>query len=133
MSWQLLRSEDPRDLLSRATRDELVAFAHKNGHVQINEHMTKPDIVAALRGLGCTNIRIHNRPLGQPHTAGQYGLIDEAPQSIPVPVPPKVETVNIDAMNILDARKACKSRGIKMARTDNLEKLKAKLRGQDAA
>lgn len=35
----------------------------------------------------------------------------------------------VDQMTITEARKECKARGIKMARTDNLASLKEKLRG----
>lgn len=143
---QFLKQDDPRDALEKATRDELVQFAHAKGQSDISEMMPAVVIRKTLRERGLTNINIPNRPLGAyTNSAKLFGLVDGPP------VPPqsqpqqqkaldadellmaewknKQESPAVESMTMGELRAHCKRVGIKMARTDNMETLKAKLRG----
>lgn len=135
---QLLRTEDPRDPLQKATRDELVDFAKLQGWIDINEQMPKPLIIRKLREKGISRIPIPDRPLGAFKGKDSYGIIAEQPDAPTVNADDalieqyeatKDEPVakTPDEMTMGELRKACKARGIKMVRTDNLETLRAKL------
>ena len=130
---QLLQRIDHRSPLQKATRDELVAYAVREGQVDIHEQMTKPEIIEKLTARGLTNIKIHDRPLGVPHTVADYGLIDDpAPKSSPKTTVLLTPT-DPERMSIQQLRVECRRLGIKMERTDNLKTLKDKIRGQNAA
>lgn len=137
---QLLSIIDPRDSLDKATRWELIDYAKANG-LQVDDDC--PAIVTRqlLRAKGLTNIKIPDRPLGL------YGSKAEA-QIAAENKPADANAMNADElmaaqyqaektdfskspMNALRAE--CKKRGIKMSRRDNLQSLREKLSGQNAA
>ena len=137
---QLLTIEDPRDNLQKATRWELIDFAKANG-IDIPGDAPAIYTMKVLRSRGLTNIKIPNRPLGMNAGAGEV-MTDEAfgegadatvvnadDDLIRQFESQKAET-DVSKMLMPDLRKACKARGIKMARTDNLKTLREKLSGQ---
>lgn len=129
---QILRRDDPRDKLEKATRDELVDFAHINGQMDISEQMPKTVIVEMLRSRGLTNISIPERVLGEYVHRDQYGILDRAP------APPQEKTKpaassDPDKMSIQELRAECRRLKIKLERTDNIPRLREKLRGQAAS
>ena len=142
---EVLEIVDPRDPLEKATRDQLVSYAHDNGQIDIVEQMPAILIRKLLRQRGLTKIPVPDRKLGM--GPDPYGAAAENPD-IPVmnaddalieqfktikdnPLP-YVET-DPDKMSMTELRKACKAKGIKMARTDNLHTLRDKLRVENAA
>ena len=135
---QLLKIDDPRSALERARRPELVRFARSHGLSDITEAMPANLIRKRLRAKGLTNIQVPVRPLG-----------NYVPQSIDEAVDvPSVDADDIlerdftneqhnvekpiDQMNMKELRAGCRAKGIKMVRTDNLDTLRDKLRGQNA-
>lgn len=143
---ELLRTEDPRDPLEKATRDELVAYAHSKGQIDIVEQMPAVLIRKLLKSRGLTDIKIPDRQLGGFNDANSYGLVAEKSDAPSVNAeeamiaqwqqrkddPVEAEPVSVDDMPMGQLRAECKRRGIKMARTDNMEALRDKLRGQAA-
>lgn len=131
---QLLKSEDPRDSLMKASRYELCQLAHAHGisDVCYEKDMTLEEIVSTLRKNGINEIKIPDRPLGiyKPVLLGADGPPIEPKQVFVEAV--KEVTKSVPEMNMTELRKECKRRGIKMIRTDNLETLRMKL-GQNAA
>ena len=155
----LNKIDDPRDPLQRAKRRELVEFAHQNGHTHITTEMPAIYIRNYLRAQGLTNIRVPNRPLGQPpknsstahpslmngevseenvqtfdadaDLARQFGLDVPVDRSDTVePVKEKPKPKNTNIIHeIAELRRQCKKRGIKMSVHDTRETLKAKLGG----
>lgn len=123
MSAVLNRIEDNRDNLSKASRFELCQLAEARGisEVHYGATLTLEEMVNILRGKGVHDIKIPDRPLGiyQPLVLGEI----EAPKIEAVKAPEKP----VGDMNIVELRSACKARGIKMARTDTTETLRAKL------
>lgn len=136
--------DDPRDNLEKANRDQLFDFAHENGVREITEDMPAILMRKLLRAKGIVNIKIPNVMLGAP--PGATITNDAAPEKDGVQVNAEddlerqwkeqasapVET-DPDKMTMQELRKACKARGIHMDRTDNLAKLREKLRGDQAA
>lgn len=141
---QILRTEDPRDPLQKATRDELVDFAKLRGWIDINEQMPKPLIIRKLKEKGVGSIPIPDRPLGGFKTKDSYGIEAEQPE---VPTVDADEALikqweatkdepiakSPDEMSIQELRRTLKAMGVTTARTDNLATLREKLRGQNAA
>ena len=133
---------DPRtDPLERARLGELQNFAKESG-VQFDPSYGAPVIRELLRRAGKTDIKPPERPLGaiyQPRVTPTSHKVESAP----APKQEEIPTVNAldnllqqqmvrptDQMNITELRQACKAKGIKLARTDNMATLKAKLDGQ---
>lgn len=159
---QLLSIQDPRDNLAKARRKELERFAAENGVNEIDPRMPADLMRKILRQKGLVNIQPPHRPLGAPADAGASASpvvsngqkVDEvdadsdlmrqwqqdmsqspvAPASAQKAAPTSNEAPGPDDKpeTITDLRKACKARGIKMARTDNMATLRAKLDGADA-
>ena len=136
MSAQLLRIDDPRDKLEKATRDELYDFARAQGVTDITEDMPAILMRRILRSKGKTNIDIPNRPLGS--NPGVVAPPDKAQDVVAVPEITAEEDLmrQYQAAKVAPAemtmgqmRAECKRRGIKMARTDNMDTLRAKLNG----
>lgn len=65
MSLQLHRIQDPRDMLERARRSELVEFARQKGVKEIVPEMPAMLMRKILRSRGLTNIAIDLRQLGE--------------------------------------------------------------------
>jgi len=135
---QLLTTEDPRDNLQKANRWELVAFAKENG-IDLDENT--PAIVSAkiLRDRGLTNIKIPDRPLGLYVSSKNEALVEHAP-SVKGEITINAEDdlvrqyeqqqkarTDLSSMTIGQLRVACKERGIKMSRRDNMQTLREKL------
>lgn len=136
---------DPRtDPLERARLGELQNFAKESG-VEFDASYGAPVIRELLRRAGKTNIKPPDRQLGSIHQPAVTPTSHKA-GSAPAPKREEIPTVNAldnllaqqmvkssDQMTITELRQACKAKGIKLARTDNMVTLKAKLDGQDAA
>lgn len=127
---QLLRIDDPRDPLLKASRYELceLAKAHGISEIGYGKEMTLPEMVDILKKNGVHDIKIPDRPLGV-YTPVILNK-DAAP---PAPVvrqqePPKpVIDKPVSEMSMNELRSECKNRGIKMDRRDNLNTLREKL------
>lgn len=144
---RLTRIDDPRDNLERADRDQLFRFARAKGVTEINDRIYNGGNAAnlmrlILRQKGVTDIDVPYHQLGLPP---QVNIEDSQPSGQPAvmlddmlrqqlkdvqaePAPAAVEKP-ISGMSIRELRKECTARGIKMERTDNVAKLKAKLGG----
>lgn len=141
---QLLSITDPRDNLEKANRDELEKFAKEKGVEEIKEGMPAILMRRILRSRGLVSVTVPNRPLGFYEGGKSYGgeaITDTQINSVnaddaleqgwkkeqekPVSTPKE--------MGIRELRSECKRRGIKMARTDNMDTLRAKLNGEQAA
>lgn len=129
---QLLKIEDPRDPLGKASRFELCQLAKAHGIAEITYGcgLQLPDMVKILHEKGVHSINIPDRPLGV-YKPVVLNADDVAPQQ-PAPVA-QPEPKPVSEMNMTEMRKECKRRGIKMERTDNLHTLRAKLLEQNAS
>lgn len=137
---QLLTIEDPRDNLQKATRWELIDYAKANG-IDVPGDAPAIYTMKVLRSRGLTNIKIPHRPLGMNAGAGDVMTDAALGEGADVTVAnadddfirqfeaQKQEETDIDKMLMPQLRMACKAKGIKMARTDNLKTLREKLRG----
>lgn len=146
----LLRSiDDPRSDLDKARRRELYDFARENG-VELEEGMPAILMRKILRERGLTRIKIPPRPLGQQNQPGtglkyknqmQDGKAHQ-PQGIESDAiadlvrqyseqrrAPAVEEKRPADMSIHELRAAVKAKGLKLARTDTMQDLRAKLGG----
>lgn len=135
--------DDPRDALERARLPELLKFAAANGVVIPREFHDKAIIVRRiLRSKGLTRINVPLRVLGMPHAGQQIepsepvnttdfadDLMRQVRAAPPAPEAPAPRPVK-GVAEIAELRKECKRRGIKVARTDKLADLKAKLNGK---
>lgn len=129
---QLNKVFDPRDALEKARRKELEKFAAVHGVSEIKEGMPAVLMRAILRQRNLTNINIPPRTLGIPDRGrAPAQQIEEAPAR-------EVSAVDDlkrqweekrELTTIQELRAECKKRGIKLARTDNIASLKAKLNG----
>lgn len=142
MSAVLHSTTDPREPLARARRLELFRFAREKGVAEIEETMPADLMRQILRTKGLTSIAVPDRPLGGVEQTITTPTSHNAGPS--APRQPDV-LVEVDAtadlarqwaaekavanMTITEMRKECKRRGIKLARTDNMVTLKAKLNG----
>jgi hypothetical protein len=132
---QLLTSVDPRDNLEKAKRMELFRFARQNGIKEIEEAMPAMLMRKILRSRGMTNIRVPDRPLASTRptnmeamTTSQVNVID-VETDLERQYMAEKQAADYEAMPLNELRAECKRRGIKMARTDNLQSLRDKLRG----
>lgn len=127
---QILKIEDPRDNLSKASRYELCQLAKAHGVAEISYgcSLQLPEIVELLHKRGIHDIKIPDRPLGVYAPVVINAENVETPALIDHPQPePAAKPVS--EMNMTEMRKEAKRRGIKMARTDNLRTLRTKLSG----
>lgn len=134
---QILKIDDPRDPLSKASRYELCQLAKAHGITEIGygkDGQTLPEMVKILHDRGIHTITMPDRPLGI-YKPVVLNADDVAPvSSQPAPAVPVVEAPSaidkpVSEMNMTEMRKECKRRGIKMDRTDNLKTLRDKLSG----
>lgn len=152
MGLQLHSVQDPRDLLDMATRAELYRFAEHSGVDEIVNFpgpglMPKMLMLRILRSRGLTRINIPPRPLGgaRPETQAQEAknvpttdattdLLRQLQSNANVAPPEEPDTTEAkpSLAGIAAMRAECKRRGIKIARTDKMADLKAKLDGEDA-
>ena len=140
---QLLSNIDPRDNLQKATRWELIDYAKANG-IEVPEDAPAIYTMKLLRARGLTNIKIPDRPLGLYANNGS-ALSDNTVAVSEGDTPnadddlirqyesQKKEEQDTSKMTVGQLRTACKARGIKMSRTDNMQTLKEKLSGKNAA
>ena len=132
----LNKIDDPRDALAKARRYELLKFAKANGISEITESMPAILMRKILRGRGLTRIAIPPRTLGQmnqarsaeaaPSSGDQVPEIDadaDLARQFGQPAAPKPA----GDMSINELRAAVKAKGLKIARTDTMESLRAKL------
>lgn len=134
---RLLRVDDPRDNLEKARLGELEKFARAN-NVEFKQGLPAMVLRKILRSKGLVTIAIPPRVLGQyqpnpgeaitsaPITSGQ-GIETDAAADLAKQHAAQEKPV--DQMTITELRQACKKRGIKMARTDNMAALRTKLEG----
>lgn len=133
---QILRVEDPRDPVHRASRDQLWDYAKKNGIKEIpNPDVPQKLMVQILLAKGIRDIGVPTYVLGQP--SGVVEQSKPSPQnSVEVDeladLARQFSTTPVAKMNINELRDACRARGIKMARTDKMSDLRKKLE-QNAA
>ena len=149
---RLNRIDDPRSNLQRARRYELFKFARANGVREITEDMPADIMREILRNKRLTNIRPSAKPLGAIGANSAGGQPDNTPapqinatedlmrQYMASKAPPPADAPRkFSEMTIGELRVECKRLGVKMERTDNMAKLRAKLAarenvdGQDAA
>jgi hypothetical protein len=152
MGAVLQRIDDPRDNLDKALPDELYFFAKSRGITDINRAEPAVLMRKKLRDKGLVDIPIPNRVLGQPtdwHNEWSTGSKEDPRPSITaeqlmqkqwdeqqgktntppaMKSPDPTEPFDVAKAGIVELRKECKRRGIKMARTDNLVTLREKLR-----
>lgn len=129
---QILKVEDPRDPLRKASRYELCQLAKMHGIKEISYgcDMQLPQMIEMLHERGIHTITIPERPLGvQKNTIyNADDIIAKVPDKVPAPAEPIAEK-SVSDMNMTEMRKECKRRGIPMVRTDNLKTLREKLGG----
>ncbi len=135
---------DPRGSLEKARRLELYRFAVENKVSEIKETMPADLMRGILRSKGLTNIAVPNRELGtmQPtyttpnsHRSGQaqprrpdvIATVDAEADLAKQWAAQEAATKAVSSMTITELRQECKRRGIKMARTDKMTDLRAKL------
>lgn len=151
MGLVLTKTDDPRDKLGKATRDELWDYAKRAGvmpemlsqlslvgwsydkgwqarypgFVATQATVTKDDMEHYLRGRGFIDPQVAIRVMGAP-----VGYLDGAKPQAPAhaaPVEPVQVPAELAAMSIGELRKACRDKGIKLARTDNMVSMRQKL------
>lgn len=137
---QLNKIDDPRSNLQRARRRQLVEFAHSKGMTEITEQMDADLIRERLMQKGFTQIPVNAYRLGH---AGRHETRPLGPRQTPQAQPgmdadelrefrawqaQRKPEGSLDTMGITDLRKACKAKGIAMARTDNMASLREKLK-----
>lgn len=147
---------DPRDQWAKARRIEVFRYATELGHTKddyIQEQMPKDMMVKRLKARNVPPPSVPPRPIGA-HISARSG--DTSPDShhYNAAKPATSESVSVDAADILERdwkpdlptadapttdlakmsigelRQACKTRGIKLARTDNMVSMREKLNGQ---
>jgi hypothetical protein len=151
--------EDKRDPMALGRRPQLISYAREMGQADIDETMPATVIRSLLtqrglrRGFGAWAAKnaMHARPLG---SIGQ-AYMGHTPINATAPPPQfnqdngqtinadddmmrqykaqqerERQQKNIDLMSINQLRDACKRRGIKLARRDNIQSLRAKLNEQ---
>jgi len=140
---QLLSQVDPRDNLQKATRFELVDFAKANG-IAVPEDAPAIYTMKILRARGLTNIKVPDRPLGLYANSGETltetnssaiveGDTPNADDDLIRQYEAQKKQPDVSQLTMGELRVLCKSRGIKMARTDTMQTLKEKLSGQQNA
>ena len=147
MGAVLFKVEDPRDNLAKATRDELwdyvkavglmsdmmnfmkgQTFDIERGWIVRNgpatqATITKLDMENYLRGRGHISMAVAVRAAGRP--TGEFtgnSVVAEVRTEQPK------EPVAIDDLSITELRSQCKAKGIKLARTDNKNTMREKLK-----
>ena len=150
MSAVLHSVTDPRSNLDRARRMELFRFAQEKGLKDIQETMPADLMRQILRNKGITSIAIPQRQLGamqqefttptshktgaqpprqQPDQVVEVDAVEDLARQWTAQQQPAAAKP-VEAMTITEARRECKRRNIKFARTDKLVALKAMLNGQ---
>lgn len=136
--------EDGRSNLERARLGELQNFAKENG-IAFDPSYGAPVLRQLLIRAGKTDIRPPPRPLGaqyqHPVTPSSHKYVNGMQPAAPVQVREVDAIADLmrqqmgektpDQMDIRELRSACKARGVKMARTDNIATLRAKLNGEN--
>lgn len=143
MSITLNRIFDPRDNLEKARRKELENFAKAQGVKEIRCGMPAPLMRKILRQRGLTNITIpKHRYLGGPPDMAVQGRpqVDERPVNAKAEEIDEIsllerewERPDFNAMSIIELRRECRKRGIKLKRTDKMPDMVRKLNGENAS
>lgn len=133
----LQRIDDPRDDLLKMTRDELYAYGKAHG-VEFPQGRDTPafdmtgrttGMVDILRALGLRGPNMASRVLGSPAPMEPPVYSNQIIPKAPPPPPPAELPADVRDMTMGQLRKECKQRGVKIARTDNMNTLREKLRG----
>lgn len=142
MSLQLNKLYDPRTPLQKARRKELERFARLNGVEEVKPGMPAPLMRKILEGKGLTGIPV-TRYLGGPpdmHANGRAVTQFEPQQEVEVKDELSIlteawekESMDYSSLSITELRKMCKSRGVKLKRTDKMVDMVRKLNGQDTS
>lgn len=135
------------DPLASATRDQLWAFAKKNG-IDF-DHRTTParTMELVLRERGLTNIPVEPLRLGMQAIPAEMDrgqpaartvnvddeLLARYRQKQPEPNPEPAPAVEVGKMSMWQLRVELKKRGIKFSRTDKMDKLREILSREQAA
>lgn len=137
------RVEDPRDRLEKATRLELWRFAQENGVNEITPEMPAMLMRPILRRRGLTNISVPRRELGSPRgsavsnnstvAASQADATADLARQWQQEKIRKEDEKATEEMSFMDLRKALKAKGVKFSRRDNMQTLREKWRGENAA
>jgi len=134
------RVDDPRDLLGKATRYELARFAKEKGVPGITEETPADVSRKILRSRGLTDIKIPNRQLGSydnvvPPAVTSAGepASENAIDAVDLLTAEYEQKKDISQMSMNELRAECRARGVKMERRDNVQSLREKLSGKDAA
>jgi hypothetical protein len=136
---QLLSIEDPRDNLQKANRWELIDYAKANG-IDVPQDAPAIYTMKVLRARGLTNIRVPDRPLGlyvgrgdsmvdEPQISGNAEITEVSADDHMILQYQQEKQSETDYVNMPmnQLRAACKAKGIKMQRTDNINTLREKL------
>lgn len=134
---QLNKIDDPRDRLEKARRKELERFAETHNVAEIKPGMPAMLMRKILRRRGLTDIRIPHRPLGGQSRANSVvpdsvAQEDVASMDAADLLAAEWEQPSVSEMSITELRKACKAKGIPLARTDKKTDLIGKLNGDTA-
>lgn len=143
----LKRIDDPRDTLEKATRYELWKFALARGVNDIEQEMPADLMRKVLRARNVTDIHVHFPNLLHRKIGMQRG-VNATPTVADAVVPAAQVDASDDLMRqwkeqkvrdaqppgppktyneMAELRKECRRRGIKLARTDKIGDLRAKL------
>lgn len=131
----LNRIEDPRDNLAKCTRDEIWDYARfKGADIYFPQGADTPrdDMIQILRNKGHIDIIYTPRVIGMPPTPSPYTRKEPLP-AVKREEPRHESVFDLATATRAEMAKECKRRGIKMARTDTMEKLRERLSVQDAA
>lgn len=135
------RQEDPRGSLEKASRYELAQLAKKLGFTDITYDTPQPLQVKMLRARGVMEIDIPERILGDIRPlVYNTDPVQPAPEQKTEAKSMTAEELleqefrqrapkTVSQMTMTEMRSECKRRGIKMARTDNMNTLREKLGG----
>lgn len=129
--------DDPRDELSRIRRKPLENYFKATFPERWRAGMAADVMRIILRAEGIfsvPNAPLHrlgaSTPTVTPPTQSEVDAAEDATERL---YKEWEQSMSYDKMGIRDLRKECKSRGIKMKRTDNMETLRAKLRGENTS
>ena len=131
---QLLKIEDNRDNLERLNPIELEIYAKNNGITELAARTINtiqypkcsiigappPQVIDELRLRGLRGPNVMHRTLGQP-----IRWVDE--QAVVRKDQQQEKVIDIKTMTRAELAKECKRRGVKMARTDKIPDLIARL------
>lgn len=127
MGAVLVKADDPRDALGRATRIQLRHFAERNNVQEIKVGMPANLMRGILREKGLTKIDATMPPFGAPPE--NVPIVDaEADLARQYAQFTKPREDRFESMGVIALRKECKALGIKQGRGEAPHSLRMKLR-----